>query len=794
MAAQRGFSGEAVTASRLYATLAAAGTAILRATSTHQVFTTLTRVLTEEGDFDTACVGVPDPTEPGGIRLVAHGGDELAQVGSPCTVGPASVTFDVAARALVEERVVLETQPGRGAVCAIPLRRGDLVVAVFCTAMADADAYDELRLHLLDRLADEVAFALQSIADRQAEVKARLARSAVQAQLASRARMQAELARIGQSAFVAGSLDELFADMVDAVRRVLNLDIAVVEEWFPDGRLGLCVASGADGHWPVVRQVPSDEDSFAARLRRCDGPLVVPDVLAGGDDLHVVADPRVRAAAGVAIRHLGEIHSVLIAGSHVPRHFAPDEVDFLQSLANVATAALAHQHASLSLLEQAFHDPLTGLPNRALLFERLERHAAELRRGRLLAVLLVDLDGFKHVNDALGHDIGDQLLVAVAERLRSVVREGDTVARLGGDEFAVLCVDLATREAAAELAERIAAAMAGPFDLETVQTFVTASVGITVHEGRADSPRALLREADAAMYVAKEAGRARYEVYDEDMRRHAVHRLKTTNDLRRALDRDELELVWHPILTLHPGTGEPPTLSLEALLRWHHPERGIVLPDTFIGLAEDTGLIRPIGEWAFATAGSQLAQWRREGPLACPDQISVNLSAHQLARPCIVDTVHHTFTEAGVDPCGVELEITETALMRDPVHAIARLRELRDLGFAIAIDDFGTGYSSMTYLRDLPASSLKIDRSFVARLGHTPNDDAIVDAIVGLAHAVGLRAVAEGVETLHQLEALHDMGCDRAQGFLWTEPLAAADVPAWIARHRTLDPLLIAIS
>jgi predicted signal transduction protein with EAL and GGDEF domain len=372
----------------------------------------------------------------------------------------------------------------------------------------------------------------------------------------------------------------------------------------------------------------------------------------------------------------------------------------------------------------------------------------------------------------------------VVERFRRVVRPTDLLARLGGDEFAVLCVDLPDSEAAAELAERLGEAMATPFDLEAVQTFVTASIGITLHEGPADSPRALLREADAAMYAAKESGRARYEVFDDTMRRKAVRRLEMTNDLRRALEREQLELVWHPILTLGLTAGEQAPVSLEALLRWRHPDRGIVVPDDFIGLAEDTGLIRPIGEWALVAVAQQLARWRREDPAGCPDLVSVNLSAHQLARPCIVDTVFSAFTDAGIEPTAVELEITETAFMGDPIHAIARLRELRRLGFVIAIDDFGTGYSSMSYLRDLPASALKVDRSFVARLGHGVSDHSIVEAIIGLAHAVGLQAVAEGVETTGQLRALEAMGCDRAQGFLWTRPLDPLDVPAWIERQR----------
>ena len=676
----------------------------------------------------------------------------------------------------------------------MPLRRGNEVVAVFCTSMTEPDAYDELRLHLLERLGDEVAFALQSIADREAEVDARLARSAVQAQLAGRARMQAELARIGQLAFVTTSTDDLFAEIVDTVRRVLNVDIAVMEEWHPEGRLSLCAGSGLDGRWPVVRTVPPIGHHFVRRLLDASGPLVLAEVQWAEAELEVDlgGDPRIQAAAGVVIRRRGEVHGVLIAGAHHPRAFAGDEADFLQSMANIAAAALDHQHASLRLLEQALHDPLTGLPNRVLLYDRLEHAVLALRNDRALAVLLVDLDGFKLLNDALGHDVGDQLLIAVAGRLRSIVRGADTVARLGGDEFAVLCVDLPDEEAAVELAERLAEAMHSPFDLESVQTYVTASIGITVHRGPAESPRALLREADAAMYVAKESGRARYELFDDRMRRNAVRRLETSNDLRRALDNDEFELAWHPIVSLKPVAGAVPVVSLEALMRWRHPDHGIVMPDEFIGLAEDTGLIRPLGEWVLRAAGEQLAVWRSDHPAGCPDHISVNLSAHQLARPCIVDSVHRAFTDAGIEPTAVELEITETALMADPVHAIERLRELRGLGYAVAIDDFGTGYSSMTYLRDLPASGLKVDRSFVSRLGEgsEANDHAIVEAIICLAHAVGLHTVAEGVETDAQLRALHAMGCDRAQGFLWTEPLPSHDVPAWVTEHRTFGVLV----
>jgi EAL domain-containing protein (putative c-di-GMP-specific phosphodiesterase class I) len=291
------------------------------------------------------------------------------------------------------------------------------------------------------------------------------------------------------------------------------------------------------------------------------------------------------------------------------------------------------------------------------------------------------------------------------------------------------------------------------------------------------------------MYVAKETGRSRYEVYDDTMRRRVIRRLQLTNALRRALDNDELELVWHPILPLDPPpAGARPVVTLEALLRWNHPDRGQIGPERFLEIAEDTGLMGPIGDWVVDAAGRQLREWcgagGEGGGDGCPDYISVNLSASQLERPSIVPHVAAALGADGLRPSQVVLEITETALMARPERSIQRLTELRELGFVLSIDDFGTGYSSMSYLRDLPVQGLKVDRSFVGRIGESESDDAIVEAIVHLAHAVGVLAVAEGVETVEQLELLRRIGCDRAQGFLWTRPLPAAEVPGWIAHHR----------
>jgi diguanylate cyclase (GGDEF)-like protein len=771
---------EPVVDPRLYGAFAAAGRVVLQATTRHQVHQTLTQVLTDEVDFDGAVVWMlPDGPDT-----------EISEVASAGELVDATraAARDAVDRALVDGETVVLPAAG-GSVCAVPLRCGLEVRGVLVTTMATVDGHDPPRLHLLERLGVEAASALGAIAARELAVGSRLARSAVQVELAGRVEMQAALARIGQMALAGDAIEVLFAEIVESAWRLLNVDFALVEEVLVDGRLGVAAGAGSGGWRPATRLDRATAGSFTRRVLDDAGPVWVEDLKARDDDQIVTAAPAARSAAGVAIRPRSEQLCALVVANRVPRRWAADEVDFLRSLANVAATALERIEAGRQLIEQALHDPLTGLPNRTLLHDRLAAATDALGRGRVLAVLLVDLDGFKLVNDALGHDVGDQLLVAVADRLREVVRGGDTVARLGGDEFAVLCPDLPDAESADDVAERLNAAMTAPFELESAQTFITASIGITLRDRPGASPRTLLREADAAMYVAKEGGRAGHEVFDDSMRLDAVRRLEMTNDLCRALEREELELVWHPIVDLIDDDGRQ-EISLEALVRWRHPEHGLVRPDAFIGLAEDTGLIRPLGEWVLRAAARQLAEWQAAEPDGCPDLISVNLSAHQLARPSFVDLVDDVFLCAGVDTSTVELEVTETALMGDPVHAIDRLRDLRRRGFRIAIDDFGTGYSSMSYLRDLPASALKVDRSFVARLELGGTDRSIVEAIIGLAHAVGLVAVAEGVETAEQLAILRSMGCDRAQGFLWTEPLAPGEVPRWIASQRTATAAL----
>jgi diguanylate cyclase (GGDEF)-like protein/PAS domain S-box-containing protein len=431
------------------------------------------------------------------------------------------------------------------------------------------------------------------------------------------------------------------------------------------------------------------------------------------------------------------------------------------------------KQSDMMLTHMALHDSLTGLPNRTLALDRLALALARTERHPYsVAVLFLDLDRFKVINDSLGHNVGDELLVSVASRLREAVRPSDTVARIGGDEFVVVCEDIGDVEDAARIAERIADALSLSFDLTGDEVILSTSIGIAVSSGHQDAPEDLLRDADSAMYRAKEGGRNRYEVFDSSMRVEAVERLEMEQALRRALGRSEFRLFYQPVLDVDSGK----IVGVEALLRWDHPERGLLRPPEFISLAEDTGLIIPIGKWALQEACRQAQRWREAEPDREPLTIAVNLSARQLAQPDVADMVAEALEMTGTDPSKVWLEITESVLTGDTEATIGALRALKALGVRLSVDDFGTGYSSLLYLKRFPVDTLKVDRAFVAGLGTHPEDTAIVAGVVRLAQTLGLTAIAEGVETEEQRAALLALGCDLAQGYLFGHPEPAEDL------------------
>jgi diguanylate cyclase (GGDEF)-like protein/PAS domain S-box-containing protein len=428
------------------------------------------------------------------------------------------------------------------------------------------------------------------------------------------------------------------------------------------------------------------------------------------------------------------------------------------------------------LLHQALHDSLTGLPNRALLTDRLEQALNGTRRqGSKLGVIFLDVDYFKVINDSLGHSAGDELLLQAVHRISSVLRPGDTVARFGGDEFVVVCDNASTGEIES-IAERVLEVISRPWMIGEVEMSVTASLGIVLADKDATA-ESLLRDSDAAMYLAKGLGRNRIEFFDEVQRSKAEIRLGVATALRHAIERDELRIHYQPIIDVGCGT----MAGVEALVRWERPDTGLVGPDDFIPLAEETGLIVPIGAWVLETACAQLVQWQRTMPAL---SLSVNLSVRQVLAPDIVDVVSDILRRSGVPPHCVCLELTESVFMGDVEYFSRTLADLKALGVTLSIDDFGTGYSSLSYLKRFPVDEVKVDRSFVDGLGTDPLDTSLVAAIVAIADALDLQVTAEGVETREQLAILKELQCQRAQGYFLARPMPACDVDHLIAGGR----------
>jgi ammonium transporter, Amt family len=432
------------------------------------------------------------------------------------------------------------------------------------------------------------------------------------------------------------------------------------------------------------------------------------------------------------------------------------------------------------LRHQAFHDGLTGIPNRVLLNERTERSLARAKRSPYrFALLLMDLDRFKNVNDSLGHQAGDHILKTVSERLKACIREVDTAARLGGDEFAVLIEDYKETEEVTMIVQRIQDSIAAPIPVCGETVHISSSIGVVIETRPYEKVEDIFRDADLAMYHAKGKGKATYAFFETGMHQQALVSRKLESDLRLAVDNQEFELHYQPIIRV--DTEE--LAGFEALIRWQHPRYGMISPDRFIPMAEETGLIIPIGQWVFKEAVRQLQEWRISGLIQPSITMNINISARQFLQADLVESIKHVLTEQQVESSAIKLELTESLLMEHPAQAVRKIQQLKQLGLQFVIDDFGTGYSSLSYIHRFPVDALKIDRSFIKNLERGPENLEIIKTIHALASALGLTVVAEGVETDLQLRMLKDMTCNSAQGYRFSKPLAREQVEPYLSER-----------
>ncbi|MDR3043734.1 MAG: EAL domain-containing protein [Desulfovibrio sp.] len=566
-------------------------------------------------------------------------------------------------------------------------------------------------------------------------------------------------------------LDELFLSIHAALRRHVqapNFFIALVNE--SEDRLDFAYfADERDARYNPVERI-SDPGVQSPTL----------EVIRTGRQVHLhsndiearpVFGARPAAWLGTPLRSRGKVIGAMVVQHYEDSEFfSARDAELMVPVAEQVAVAIERKQGEEMLTHLALHDPLTGLPNRALLLDRIDRAIQRRRRNDSyrFAVLMLDLDRFKFINDSHGHTTGDNLLVEVARRMRPVVRAGDTVARLGGDEFALLLEDVDSPRRIVQITRRLLAALERPVRMGTKVVRTSASIGMVLRTQGYDTADALLRDADIAMYQAKAQGKGRFRVFNQSMHRHTMEMMTLEGDLSMAMRRKQLYLEYQPVFAVDGAR----LLGFEALVRWRHPTEGAVPPARFIPMAEETGLILRIGQWVLEQAAATLARWRATLPGARDLYVSVNLSARQASQPNLTGRVARVLSDTGLPPDALKLEITETAIMKDPDGALQRLEALRRLGVGIGIDDFGTGYSSLAYLQRFPVDTLKVDRSFVSAVAGDAENREIVRTVVTLGRSLGLHVVAEGVETAEQLAIVAELGCHSVQGYHFSRPVA----------------------
>jgi len=591
---------------------------------------------------------------------------------------------------------------------------------------------------------------------------------------------QALVVQLGERALDGVDLLELMAETAAALEEVLEADFVATLRYSQSAEsLIPCATRGRDPYHGTAPRTGGR--SLAGQALLGARPLIVREWGAEQrfEESEAVAAAGMASAIAVPIPGPSAPYGVLLVHSRARGHFGYDEGVFLKAIANVLSAASRRVGYEERIRHQALHDPTTGLPNRAVFEDRLTRALASgIRHGRRVAVMFLDLDSFQLVKEGLGLASGDALLDAFAERLASCLRAEDTLARVGGDEFAVLLPELSGQDDVLQVVERINLALRKPLKLDRREIVTSASIGIALSHGtsRPEDAQTLMRDADLAMYAAKAKGPGSAEFYAEHMHHAAVRQLELTSDLYQALERDQLEVYFQPIVSLC----DEAIVGTEALVRWNHPRHGLLSPGVFLPIAEETGLIVPLGRFVLRTACTMLRRWQVAGLAARDLSVSVNLGRQQLSAPDLIADVTAALADSGLDPRCLILEITEDVLLTR-VGMVERLQQLKRLGLRLAVDDFGTGYSALSHLQRYPIDIIKIDKAFVDGLGESDDHARLIRGIIELTHSLGLKTVAEGIETRRQADMLNTMGSELGQGYHFARPLPGADIEALLA-------------
>ena len=675
--------------------------------------------------------------------------------------------------------------PGLGRAAILAVRLEHQLDGALIVARAGTDPFSTEDGGLLRGMARVLALSLRMLRLLEAERLAREASEAKTEEIVERQRLLEGLAGVQRLITHRAPLQEVLDAITAGVAGIIADEVIGLRLIDPADPLTLTSSSVTGVGWDASRHIePSTIGMGAAGIAiQEDRLVVVEDYASLPQALPSLVEMGLEAAMAAPVYREGAVAGSLVVSSTRPgRQYNDTERAALLAFAEHASLALTDAERTRQMVHSALHDALTELPNRALFLDRLQQRLAPTRaKWRRSAVLFLDLDQLKYINDSLGHLVGDQVLIGVAHRLRSSTRPDDTVSRISGDEFAVLLNEVASDQEASLVAERVLEGVREPFTFGTRTLVVSASIGVRVVTAEDRDAQDVMRGADLAMYEAKAAGRGRVGTYRPELDEKALQRLDVEEQLRVALQKGQFEILYQPIVSLRTGK----TDGVEALVRWQHPDRGTVLPAEFIAITEETGLIVQLGAWVLRESCRQLVSWNLSHP-GIPLQLSVNVSARQLHEMDLVGSVRRILHETGLPPQQLTLEVTESILLRDAASSIDQLQALRRTGVSIAIDDFGTGYSSLSYLQRLPVDVVKVDRSFVSEVTSGDRAAAFVRAILQLCRTIELRTVAEGVETAAQAAALRKLRCDNAQGFFFAHPLDADQMEVRLQREEAV--------